>query len=324
MKSSKFYILFIGILLPLLCSPVHSMGQNGGSAGAFSRLGFGPRGMATGNAMVSVSSNGIFGYYNPALAALTTKLQVDLSTSAMSFDRTLNTASGVFRLPPTGGLAVSIINANVSNIDGRTSSGYHTDMLSTHEYQISAMMGQQLSSSLSAGIGLKYYLSDLHSELPNATTLGIDIGILYHFSDQLQLGATIRDLLASYNWNSGTLYGDDSSAQINTFPLQIQFGGSYQFSQKLSASIQGGQRIYEDKSVNNIQLGGWYNIHERFTLRSGWQVQDLSSIGTTNQFSAGFSIHLPFDLLSPSIDYAFVQEPNNISYMHTFGIQFQP
>lgn len=324
MKSFKTNILFIGILFPLLCSPLLSMGQNGGSAGAFSRLGFGPRGMAMGNAMGSVSSDGIFAYYNPALAALTTKSQIDLGTSAMSFDRTLNTASGVFRLPPTGGLSVSIINANVSNIDGRTSSGYHTDMLSTHEYQISAIMGQQLSSSISAGIGLKYYLSDLHNELPNAKTLGIDIGLLYTISDQLQVGATVRDLLASYNWNSGTLYGDDSSSQTNAFPLQIQLGGSYQLFPELSVSMQGGQHLFKDKSVTNLQLGGRYNLHERFTLRGGLQVQNLSSIADTNQFSTGFSIHLPFDLLSPSIDYAFVQEPNNISYMHTFGIQLQP
>ncbi|MDZ7659213.1 MAG: hypothetical protein U5J89_08035 [Fodinibius sp.] len=200
-----------------------TIAQNGGSAGSFSRMGFGPRGMAMGNALISNTTNGTFSYYNPALIAQSTGTQVDFSTAAMSFDRSLNTASGTFELPPTAGASLSLINANVSDIDGRTSSGYHTDMLSTQEYQIAAAFGQQISDHLSVGIGLKYYISDLHNDLPNATTLGLDVGVLYMFSDRLQAGAVIRDLLASYSWSSGTLYGDNSSARTDAFPTQLQF-----------------------------------------------------------------------------------------------------
>lgn len=314
----------LGLLILLLTGfTASTVAQSGGSAGSFSRLGFGPRGMAMGNALISNTGNGIFSYYNPALAALSTGTQLDFSTAAMSFDRSLNTASGTFELPPTGGASFSIINANVSDIDGRTSSGYHTNMLSTHEYQIAAALGQQIGDHFSVGIGLKYYISDLHNDLPNATTLGLDLGVLYMFSDRLQAGAVIRDLLASYSWRSGSLYGDNSSARTDDFPRLIQLGVSYQLISDLLISLEGGQMMHENNSANNLKIGSSYQLHERITLRGGWQIEDLSSIQQTNHFSTGFSVHLPFDLFSPSVDYAFVQEPNNISYMHTFGIQLK-
>jgi hypothetical protein len=313
--------LHIALFLLFWGASSAAIAQNGGSAGSFSRMGFGPRGMAMGNALISHTENGIYSYYNPALAAQSMNTQVDFSTAAMSFDRSLNTASGTFALPPTAGASFSIINANVSDIDGRTSSGYHTTMLSTHEYQIAAAFGQQIRDHFSMGVGLKYYISDLHNDLPNATTLGLDLGILYRFSDRLQAGAVIRDLLASYRWSSGSLYGDNSSALTDAFPIQLQFGLSYQLIPALLLSLEGGQIMHEGNAENNLKIGSSYQFHERMTVRGGWQINDLSSIQQTNHFSTGFSVHLPFDLFSPSVDYAFVQEPNNISYMHTFGIQ---
>ncbi|WP_441000551.1 OmpP1/FadL family transporter [Fodinibius sp. SL11] len=321
-KINSYIKLGLSVVL-LTGLSMTAFAQNGGSAGSFSRLGFGPRGMAMGNALVANAENGIYSYYNPALAAQSSFTQIDLSTAAMSFDRSLNTASGTFQLPPTAGVSLSIINANVSDIDGRSSSGYHTEMLSTQEYQIAAALGQEIGDRFSIGVGLKYYISDLHNDLSNAKTLGIDIGILYLFSDRFKAGAVVRDLLASYRWSSGTLYGDNSSSRADDFPTQIQLGVSYILTPTLSINIEGGKIVHQHQSKTNFKIGSTYQLHERITLRGGWQIDDLSSLKQTDHFSTGFSVHLPFDLFSPSIDYAFVQEPSNISYMHTFGIQLK-
>ena len=299
-----------------------SFAQSGGNAGAFSRVGFGARGMAMGNALTSVSTQGIYSYYNPALAAhANAGNQVDLGTSAMSFGRNLHTVTGTFRLPPSAGISVSLINANVNDIDGRNSSGYHTRMLSTHEYQLATALGLQLSEKLSAGVGLKYYIADFHPNLSNAKTVGLDLGILYKFSKLFQIGLAAKDLLAAYNWDSSTLYGDESSGRTDDFPRQVRIGSSYRVTDNILLSLEAGRTTHESGNSNNIRLGTAYDLHERITLRAGWQIDDLSSIENTNHGSAGFSIHLPFDLLSPSIDYAFVQEGNTISYMHTFGLR---
>lgn len=312
----------IGILILIFCLNLPALAQTGGSAGAFSRMGFGPRGMAMGNALTSVTDQGIYSYYNPALAAqIASDNQVDFSTAAMSFDRSFNTANGTFQMPPSAGISLSIINANVANIDGRSVDGYDTGTLKTHEYQIASALGIEISSGFSVGIGLKYLIADYHSDLSNAKTLALDFGALYTFSDRLKAGFTVKDLLASYNWNSSTLFGDDSSGRIDDFPTQFQVGLSYYPFSGLLLSLESGHITHENFSANNFRIGSSYDLHERLTLRAGWQVDDLSSLTNSNHFSTGFSVHLPFDFLSPSMDYAFIQERNYISFMHTFGLR---
>jgi hypothetical protein len=314
--------LFIGILMLLCYSNLPALAQDGGTAGSFSRIGFGPRGMAMGNTLVSVTREGIYSYYNPALAAHAVEgNQIDFSTASMSFDRSFNTVNGTFRLPPTAGITLSLMNAAVSNIDGRSVDGYNTGTLNTHEYQAATALGVQITKKLSAGLGLKYFIADYHTDLSNAKTVGLDLGLLYKLSDQFRGGVTVQDLLASYSWNSAPLYDDESSARTDNFPRQFRIGASHNVTSTLLLSLEGGQSIYENSSRTYLRIGSSCHLHERITIRAGWQVEELSSPKRSNHGSAGFSIHLPFDLLSPSVDYAFIQEENNISYMHTFGLR---
>lgn len=277
--------------------------------------------MGMGNAFTSVTTDGIYSYYNPATAAYASDgNQFDLATAAMSFDRTFSTANATFKVPPAAGITISLIHASVRNIDGRSGSGYDTGMLDTNEYQLSAAWGRRFSDNFSIGLGFKYYLSDLHANLSAAKTAALDLGLLYTFTDHLQAGLTVQDLLASYNWNSSSLYGDESSNRVDKFPTTVRLGISYDLTQNWLVSLEGGRMIHENISNNHLRIGSSYLLHERITARAGWQIDELSSFDTSNHFSVGFSVHLPFDVLSPSVDYAFVQEANNI-YMHTFGLR---
>ncbi|MFH5884408.1 PorV/PorQ family protein [Halalkalibaculum sp. DA3122] len=300
--------------------------QAGGLAGSFSRLGFGPRGMSMGNAMSSTPGDGFYSYYNPAHAARNINgRQLDVSTSLMKFDRTLHQLNGALPLPPKAGISFSILNAGVDNIDGRTRSGYHTQMLSTNEYQFASAFGIRLTPRWNLGVGIKLYLADFHAALQNVTSFGFDLGTLYKVSPTLTLGLVIQDLLAEYPWNTGTLYGDSSSGtNVDEFPTQLRIGASYQLFQNLLVALDPGLLLEPSPGsdpIFQLRAGGRYRIHEQVSLRAGWQVGNLRSIATSNNFSAGFSVHLPFDLLAPSVDYAFVPEPNYVSTMHIFGLQ---
>ena len=91
-------LLFLLILF-VTAANLPVMAQNGGYAGAYTRLGFGPRGMAMGNAMTAVTSEGSYGHYNAALAARPIQeVDVDLGTSAMAFDRSLHHLNAAFPL----------------------------------------------------------------------------------------------------------------------------------------------------------------------------------------------------------------------------------
>jgi len=315
----------IGRLIPILVLsflPLISMAQPAGYAGSFSRIGFGPRGIAMGNAIMATANEGIYAYYNPAHAAYSkTGSQIDLSTSLMSFDRSLNSLNATFRLPPSAGLNISLLNANVEGIDGRTSSGYYTSELKTSEYQLMTSFGINLSPKIALGLGIKLNLADYHPEVSPAKGVGFDIGAIYMASENLSFGVTAQDLLATYSWNSAELYNEESLGETTErFPPRLNLGASYRF-QSVLAAASFGMLIHEREQFQQLKVGLSWPLHERISLRSGWQIDDIRNIAHSHRPGAGFSIHLPFDILKPSVDYAYIREPGGVSSMHVFGIR---
>ena len=119
-------------------------------AGAFSRMGFGARGIGMGNAMSAVITGELVSYYNPAVTVFQEKNSVLTGYSFLSIDRNLNFLSCTRRFDfyskkdslvenrkprNSAGVSIGIINAGVSNIDGRDNNGLPTGELSTSENQ---------------------------------------------------------------------------------------------------------------------------------------------------------------------------------------------
>lgn len=337
--------LFCISILSFLCA-FSAKGQTGGYAGEFTRMGFSPRGMAMGNAMTAVDHQGSYGYYNPALVASPSEtIQLDFSSAVMRFDRKLHMVSAHFRLPPTAGFSISLLNARVNDIDGRNQSGFHTETLSTAEYQVIGNFGIRFSEKAWAGIGLKYNLANYHTDVPNSKNIGIDAGIRYALNHFFTLAAAVKDILSENDIDSAELYGTETSTdRSQPYPTRYLFGVAYEYSELLLLSLdfehrsQNGSRALTESEIVNgfeqtrinreeitgtsqfIRMGTSYDMHERFTLRGGVQFTD---IGAENVLlpSGGFSIHLPFDQFSPSIDYAFIPEPGRISTMHVFALR---
>jgi len=338
----------VSLILIMAILPLAIQAQSGGYTGSFSRMGLGATGIGMGNAMVAVSDDGAYGYYNPAMSALqVSSAQFDLSSASLEFDRQLHMLNIHFPLPPSAGLNVGIINARVRGIDGRTSSGYHTEMLNTSEYQFLSSFGIRFADNVWGGVGFKLSWANLHQEVQNATSLAFDIGLLAEVKPGWNIGFAIQDLLGNYQWNSGDLYGTNPRNIEQTFPARFKGGTSYkvlsnvlissEYELRIQTSeypvssveiINGSPRTLTDTrtvrtNTQFLRFGGSYRIHERFTLRGGVQFSDLNTDDSESLFSAGFSLHLPFDFLSPSIDYAFSQEPNNVATMHVFTLRLR-
>lgn len=319
--------------------------QNGGFAGASTRIGYSARGMAMSNAMSAVTSEGAFAYYNPAQAALILGTKpTDLTVGALKYDRVFQSTGIQLQLPPTAGLAINILRTGVNDIDGRTQSGYPTGTFNIAEYQLASNFGIRLSENFNAGIGVKFGLAHYHDDLDNAVSFGLDFGMLYHAGEHLNIAFSVKDLFASYSWNAQDLYNlDQSKNVVNNFPTRLIFGTAYQTDKftisgdfeiqsytsevsKREVFLSNGYptTITNTELVNTsstqLRLGGSWKAHERFTLRAGWQLPDLTQSESWG-LSSGFSIHLPFDVFSPSVDYAFVMEPNRVSNMHVFSLR---
>lgn len=338
-----FRYFFIYILM--LAVPVILHAQDGGFAGGAFQMGYSARGLAMGNAMSAVSTQGIYSYYNPALAASKADdKQTDLSIASMKFDRYLQTAGIHFQLPPSAGMSFMIIHTGIRDIDGRSVSGYPTGQFNAADFQLRGDFGIRFSEKIYGGIGLKFGLADYHPELEKATSFGIDVGMLLKTKSKLNFAFSIKDLFAGYNWNSQSLYGLDQAQNTHDeFPTRLTFGAAYEATKWIVSAdyeyliskteitsrrfilIEGiptTQTVSEDvtSTLSQIRLGTSVNLHERFTLRGGWGLPSLENSDSWN-LSTGFSIHLPFDYLKPSIDYAFVKEPYRISTMHMFTLR---
>jgi hypothetical protein len=345
-KNLFLPLITMSLVIVLMASSVY--GQTGGFAGSYTRMGFGPRGMAMGNTIGTVPEEGIYAHYNPALAAFAKGNQIDIGVAAMSFDRSLNNVDATFRLPPSAGLEVGILNARVKNIDGRTQSGYSDGKFSTNEMQMFAEFGMNISNKLKGGIGIKLNYAHFYSGITSTISTGIDLGLLYQPIKPLRLGIAVQDLLSSYHWDTTNFYTLNTGEQTkDNFPTRIRFDGSWRFfDSKLIVATEYEVRIQTSRvqavsvdtsgtapvnvtnttslhtSSSQWRIGLAYRIHPRITLRAGWQFNDLHHPGYSQQPSIGFSVHLPFDRFQPSIDYAFVREPDGVANMHVFAIRF--
>ena len=339
--------LFVLVMAIISITPA-AYAQNGGFAGSYTRMGFGPRGMAMGNTIGSVPEEGIYAHYNPALAAFAKGNQIDIGVAAMAFDRSLNNLDATFRLPPSAGIEIGLLNARVKNIDGRTQSGYSNGKFSTNELQMFAAFGMNISDKLKGGIGVKLNYAHFYSGITSTLSTGIDLGLLYQPIKPLRLGIAVQDLLSSYHWDTTNFYTLSTGEQTkDNFPTRIRFDGSWRFfHSKLIVATEYEVRIQSSRmlsvsvdtsgtapvnvtttstlhtSSSQWRIGLAYRIHPRITLRAGWQFNDLKHPGYSQQPSIGFSVHLPFDRFHPSIDYAFIREPDGVANMHVFALRF--
>jgi hypothetical protein len=305
------------VLLPLLFASSALYAQMGGAPGAFSRLGFGARGMAMGNAMSAVASGDIVGYYNPALLAFASSRNGSASFGFLSLDRKLNFLQYTQPLPPMGGLSFGIINSGVSNIDGRDADGEPTGPLKTSENQVNLGFAARFKNGFSFGLSFKLYHYQLYTDLVS-TTIGLDIGAFYRVRPDISVSLVVRDINSKYKWDSSNLYGQSGATTQDNFPMLFIAGTAVSLPGELGiASAE-----VELSNVKTIvaRAGVEVPIIPEVTVRGGVDRIDLKESGMGVRPSLGFSLSKDFDGWSPALYYAYVMEPFSPSGMHMISL----
>lgn len=337
------FLLFSGFLL---CTN-DAVAQIGGATSAYTKMGSNPRTIGIGNAYVSGGAEGVYTIYNPAMSPHISGKQIDLTGAAMTFDRRFAGLTAALPLPPNAGLSLNLLYAGVYDFDGRTQSGYHTNSFNTHDLQMSASFGIQVSEKTSFGTSLKFQTARYNEDVKAPIGFGIDLGLIYRYSDNLRFGAAVQDLITNYVWDTQDVYGTVGSNQrTEKMPVRLKAGATYAMLEgtlylysEFEHRTTSAEQLTRESQINNgrifvrnvteatrstaqfLRLGSSYEIHERAVIRAGWQSGDLDYIDIGQQFSTGFTIRLPFDLYQPEIDYAVLREPNGVSWMHMFSIR---
>jgi hypothetical protein len=305
----------VALLVLTLTGQVFS--QIGGTPGAFSRMGFGARGAGMGNAMSAVLTGDLVSYYNPALLPWANERQVSVSYGILSLDRTLNFVNFTTALRPSAGVSLGLINAGVSNIDGRDANGNQTGPLRTSENLVFLGFGNRFPGGFSLGLNIKLLYYRLYTDV-SSTTVGIDAGAILPLNNSLTLSATVRDINSKYKWDTSTLYAQEGKTSEDAFPMLYTVGAAYILPDTLglvSAEIE-----LSDQKTFIGRFGVEVPLVPEVSVRGGIDRIDLKEKGNGIKPSLGFSASKELQGWTPSVNYAYVFEPFSPQGMHLVSV----
>jgi len=335
MRESLNKIIFLAIMISsaVLLSAQPKTSNINSAVGAFSRFGFGPRGIAMGNSISAVKQGELVSYYNPALSVFQTGNAFQAGYSFLSLDRKLNFLSFTRRFdfyssrdsanenrkPRTSaGVCVGLINSGVSNIDGRDNEGGKTGMLSTSENQFFLSVSIKFSEKIAAGFSTKFYYYKLYQDM-TSTGVGFDAGILYTASQNLSWSFVLTDLNSKYSWDSSPLYDVQGTLSVNKFPTGKKVGVAYKVDEY--NLITSGEYYFDNIGTKIIRAGAEYNPIDKFIMRAGFDNYQLNNGDQSFQPSFGFGYETLFSQFILGFDYAFMYEPYSAQDRHIISLR---
>jgi hypothetical protein len=332
MNKTSTKILFLIILFPLIGIAQPEFSKISSMPGAFSRMGFGARGIGMGNAMSSVIEGNIVSYYNPALIVYQENNSFQTSYSFLSLDRSLNFLNFTRRFEfysakdslvenpkprATAGISIGIINAGVGKIDGRDNQGIKTGDLSTSENQFFLGLANKFSEKFSIGIAIKFYYYKLYEEI-STNSVGFDAGVLYRINEQWNVSLMIADFNSKYKWDTAPIYELQGATTEDKFPVLKKIGVSYRNNNLgLITSVE-----FESSNAetNILRFGAEYNLIENLFVRGGVDQFNLSNSDFPPKPALGFSYFKEFGNVTFGVDYAFMIEQYSPYDRHIVGL----
>ena len=212
LSHSTLNHMILSALLLLIALPVLAADGNN-SAAAYMRMGIGARIVAMGEAGSAITRDVTSGYWNPA--GLTMMKDIEVGTMynfSLDHDRSHKYAA-IGKRFNFGALALSWINAGVTDIEGFDPAGNPTGNFSDDEHNISISYANY-HKRISYGVTPKFYLSSMDGEAEAG--FGLDIGGRYDINQYLEAGLMIRDLYGTY---AGDRVPLELSAGLAAYPL---------------------------------------------------------------------------------------------------------
>jgi len=287
--------------------------------GAFSRMGFGARGIGFGNALSSITEGELVSYYNPAVTPFQENNSFITGYSFLTLDRSLNFLSYTRKFDfystkdttetrkprTTAGLSVGILNSGVTNIDGRDNNGISTGELSTSENQFFMGLAARVSEKFSIGLSIKFYYYKLYEDI-NTNSLGFDIGALYRLNENFNISLVISDINSKYKWDTAPIYEQNGITTEEKFPNLRKIGVSYR---NKKIGILGAIEFENSNAQTNIlRAGVEYNIYDQFFIRGGVDQFNLDNLDWPVVPSLGFSYFKAFTGFVVGVEYAYQYE----------------
>ena len=250
--------------------------------------------------------------------AFLNKRQLGFSYHALNLDRRLMMSSISTGLPPTAGMGVAWVSSGVDNIQGRSTSGSKTQVLSTSEDAIFISFAQRITPWLALGINVKILSHQLpmnESQLAGKGT-GFDIGFIVLPEEKLRFAFMVQDLNTNYQWNTGDVFEGEGRVYKESFPTMYRLGTTFTFRRIYIVGDMGVVANQDDILGMTLRFGGEYHLSENYFIRGGFG---------NSRLSIGAGLNFTFlNLNDAFFDYAVVIEPHSGSQgiIHVFTYAF--
>jgi hypothetical protein len=219
-------------------------------------------------------------------------------------------------IPPSAGLGIAWISAGTDKIDGRTSSGEHTQYLSTSEDAFMISFAQRILPWFSAGLNIKI----LKHQLPMNTMdlagkgIGMDFGVFIRTEKGANLAFMVQDLNSRYHWKTDKIF-ERGKEYVEQFPTLYRVGTTFHYG-KAYVAADGGMIMNGKELLGyTIRIGGEYPYMDYYFIRAG--------LGN-GRMSVGVGVD--WSLLKDNdakLDYAFVFEnPAGSAHIFTYAFTF--
>ena len=291
-------------------------GDKASFAGGFLRMGASARAMAMGSGFTAEIDAGFAAYHNPGSIVFTNKRQLGFSHHFLPLSRRFMAANFSTLIPPSAGLGIAWISAGTDKIDGRTSSGEHTQYLSTSEDAFMISFAQRILPWFSAGLNIKI----LKHQLPMNTMdlagkgIGMDFGVFIRTEKGANLAFMVQDLNSRYHWKTDKIF-ERGKEYVEQFPTFYRAGTTFHYG-KAYVAADGGMIMNGKELLGyTIRIGGEYPYMDHYFIRAG--------LGN-GRMSVGVGVD--WSLLKDNdakLDYAFVFEnPAGSAHIFTYAFTF--
>ena len=291
MRSNRLAVL---LTLVVILGTAFQCAAQGTSGSQFLGVGMGARAAAMGGAGVSIADDGSALFWNPAGLTQVTGHSFSVSHTEWLSDATYQFAGYSAPFGEKSGVGVAIEQGSIDW--DNTGEG----VFDAGDFSGVVGYGRRVRPNLGVGGSLKYLSSTLGDD--SANTYALDVGALYRLSDDVVLGATVRNMgpeltyrdqgdplpttLAvggAYSWNDLTLAMDVEKQ--NDLSASAHFGAEY--SPVSYVALRGGYVAGSESALGSVTGGMGLRWDEKWALDYAYRPSDLGGIHQVG-LSAGF------------------------------------
>jgi len=320
-KRYSAILLVLGLLVFCGVAGAGEFAKVGTSGAKFLEIPIGARGVAMGNAFLSLSDDHTAMFWNPAGLVHAKKKTVIAEHINWFADITYDAFGLAYKVNDMWSVGFFGASMNSGDIEETTverplGTG---ENYSVTNLQTGISLSMNLTDRFSLGTNIKYVREDLDTEI--SSSYSVDIGTMYDTRwHTVRIAMSIRNFGPEieldggyYDYNNGSQLEDESTFLPYHFPMTFRLGIAFD---PILTDIQRltlvGELEHPNDNVERLNFGGEYAFREMFFIRGGY---------TFNHDTLGLSAGLGMRWTAFSVDYAFTNF-GILDDVHRFGFSF--